>query len=234
MVDVVAESDDLVVVNKPGDLVCHPTKAGPESSLIGRLRWTYRNQPEVEPRFVNRLDRETSGLVVISKNRAAHKRLCRELESARKFYWAVVRGCPGESGTIDQPLGKALNSPVVVKQAVVPGGKPSRTHWKLLSQADEFSLLELELETGRMHQLRVHLAWLGHPIVGDKLYGPDETLYLDFVEQGWTQRHDRELLAPRQLLSALRLETQEHSWGVDPPSDILSFRSWEFRGEGSK
>lgn len=223
MIEIVAESDDFVVVNKPGGLVCHPTKAGPESSLIGRLRWTYQEQPEVEPRFVNRLDRETSGLVVISKNRPAHKKLCRELESARKLYWAVVQGCPGESGTIDQPLGKASDSPVVVKQAVVPGGKPSRTHWKLLNRGDRFSLLELELETGRMHQIRVHLSWLGHPIVGDKLYGPDELLYLEFVESGWTARHQKELGAPRHLLSAVSIETESYLWRVEPPQDICAY-----------
>lgn len=222
MLDIVEESDDYLVLNKPGGLVCHPTKSSAYSSLIGRLRLFYLNVDGVEPRFVNRLDRETSGIVVVSKNRPAHKLLCRELDNADKLYWAVVKGEPTPEGTIDQPLGKAEGSPVVVKQAVRPDGKPSVTHWRVLRSSGDLSLLELRLETGRMHQLRVHLSWLGHPIVGDKLYGPDETLYLEFIENGWTARHRAELRAERQLLTALELKSPNHHWRVEPPEDILA------------
>lgn len=227
LLDIIEETPDFIVLNKPGNLVCHPTKGTPYSSLIGRLRLYYQDS-EVEPRFVNRLDRETSGIVVVSKNRPAHKVLCRELEDSRKLYWAVVEGTPATSGTIEQPLGKAENSPVVVKQAVREDGKPSITHWELLATARDVSLLQLRLETGRMHQLRVHLQWLGHPIVGDKLYGRDEMLYLEFVENGWTAKHVAELGAERQLLSAVELRTRSHHWRVEAPSDITEYRAWAF------
>jgi 23S rRNA pseudouridine1911/1915/1917 synthase len=226
LLSIVEETGDYIVVDKPGDLVCHPTKDGPTSSLIGRLR-LHLEGSGAEPRFVNRLDRETSGLVVVSKNRDYHRRLCRQMESARKRYWAVVEGRPDSTeGLIDQPLGKDEASPVVVKQAVRPDGRPSRTRWRLLASHGDASLLELELETGRMHQIRVHLAWLGHPLVGDKLYGADETLYLELAECSWTPRLRDSLASERQLLSALEIITEEHRWAISAPSDLLSYRPW--------
>lgn len=226
LLSIVEETPDFIVVDKPGELVCHPTKDGPTSSLIGRLR-LHLEGSEAEPRFVNRLDRETSGLVVISKNRPYHKLLCRQMESARKVYWAVVEGCPAPEGVIDQPLGKDESSPVVVKQAVRPDGRPSRTRWRVLASKGEASLLEIELETGRMHQIRVHLAWLGHPLVGDKLYGADETLYLELAERSWTARLREALPTERQLLTAMEIRTETHRWTIPPPADLLDYRAWE-------
>lgn len=226
LLSIIEETADYIVVDKPGDLVCHPTKDGPTSSLIGRLR-LHLEGSDAEPRFVNRLDRETSGLVVISKNRDYHKVLCRQMEKARKLYWAVVEGQFEEaSGTIDQPLGKDEASAVVVKQAVRPDGRPSRTHWRTLAKAGNTTLLEIELETGRMHQIRVHLAWLGHPVVGDKLYGADETLYLELAEQSWTPRLRAALASERQLLSAVEIVTESHNWRAPAGADILAFGDW--------
>lgn len=220
MLEIVEETEDFLVVNKPGDLVCHPTKGDAFSSLIGRLR-LYLEGSGAEPRFVNRLDRETSGLVVISKNRPYHKQLCRQLAGARKVYRAVVEGEPPEpEGVVDQPLGSDEASPVMVKQTVRADGKPSRTRWRLLRKGLGMSLLEVVAETGRTHQIRVHLGWLGCPIVGDKLYGHDETLYLEFTERGWTERHEATLGARRQLLSALELHLADHCWRIPPPDDF--------------
>jgi len=223
--DIVDETEDYLVVNKPGGLVCHPTKGDEFSSLISRLR-LYFSGTDYEPRFVHRLDRETSGLVLISKNRPVHKALCRELEQAEKTYLAVVKGTLRSSGTIDKPLGKATDSQVVVKQAVVEEGKDSVTEWTSLDSQNGYSLLRLRPRTGRMHQLRVHLQWLGYPLVGEKLYGSDETLYLEFTEHDWTDRLEENLEARRQLLSAVELSTPSFSWKIDPPSDILTFQDW--------
>lgn len=222
---IVDETDDYLVVDKPGGLVCHPTKGDSFSSLIGRLR-LYFEGTDVEPRFVHRLDRETSGLVLISKNRPVHKSLCRELEQASKTYLAVVEGSPEKAGTVDQDLGKAVDSEVVVKQAVVREGKSSQTDWRTLESNDGYSLLEVRPRTGRMHQIRVHLQWLGHPIVGDKLYGHDDTLYLEFTQHDWTERHQRLLGARRQLLTLIRLETPSFCWDAEVPPDILEVREW--------
>ena len=226
MLDIIEETDDWIVLNKPGGLVVHPTKGDIYSSLISRLR-LYFEGTDVEPRFVNRLDRETSGVVVVSKNRPAHKLLCRQLDQAKKLYWAVVEGQPADSGTIDRDLGKAEGSPVIVKQAVVEEGKRCRTHWKRLDTQDGWSLLEIHLETGRMHQIRVHFQWLGHPLIGEKLYGHDETLYLEFTESDWTERHERELAARRQLLTAIEVITPDHHWKAAVPEDIAKCRKWQ-------
>jgi 23S rRNA pseudouridine1911/1915/1917 synthase len=226
LLSIIEETADYLVVDKPGDLVCHPTKDGPTSSLIGRLR-LHLQDSGAEPRFVNRLDRETSGLVVISKNRDAHKGLCRLMEGARKVYWGVVEGCPEqESGLIDQPLGKDEASPVVVKQAVRPDGRPARTRWRVLSRAPDACLLEIVLETGRMHQIRAHLAWLGHPLVGDKLYGPDETLYLELAQSSWTPRLREALPTERHLLSALEIVSTQTCWRCPAPPDLTGYRRW--------
>ena len=226
LLSIIEETDDYIVVDKPGDLVCHPTKDGPTSSLIGRLRLHFEGS-DAEPRFVNRLDRETSGLVVISKRRAAHKVLCRQLEQARKVYLAVVEGQPeADEGVIEQPLGKAKGSAVAVKQAVRGDGRPSITHWNVLARSHDASLLKIRLETGRMHQIRVHMAWLGHPVVGDKLYGADETLYLELAERSWTPRLREALATERQLLSAVELITESHHWEAPAPPDLATYREW--------
>lgn len=229
MLNIVEETSDYIILDKPGELVCHPTKGDAYSSLIGRLR-LYFEGTDVEPRFVNRLDRETSGLVVVSKNRAYHKILYHQLEGAEKTYWAAVEGrMASDDGLIEQPIGKDEGSAVAVKQTVRQDGKASRTRWKVLARAEDASLLEVRLDTGRMHQIRVHLSWLGHPVVGDKLYGGDETLYLELAAQSWTPRLEATLASRRQLLSAVELRTLDHHWKAPAPGDLVSFREWAFR-----
>lgn len=227
--EIVEESADYIVLNKPGELVCHPTKGDYTSSLIGRLRHYYQGQ-EIEPRFVNRLDRETSGLVVVSKNREFHKVLYRQLEQARKIYLAAVEGQLCGEGVIEEPLGKDEASAVAVKQAVRPDGKLSITRWKALASTPDASLLQVELVTGRMHQIRVHLAWLGHPVVGDKLYGADETLYLELAEKSWTPRLRASLATERHLLSAVELLAPDFHWSIPAPEDLMAYRDWVSRG----
>lgn len=219
---VVDEGEDFLVVDKPGDLMCHPTVGDEYSSLISRLR-IYLDG-EAQPHFVNRLDRETSGLVLISKNN--HKVWCRAYEEAEKTYWAVVHGWPeADEGVIDAPLGPLRGSLVMIKQAVVLEGKPATTHWRVLQRLPgNLSLLEARPVTGRMHQIRVHLSFLGHSVVGDKIYGSDESFFVEALDHGWTDRLERQLGVRRHLLSAVRLRLPGFDWQVAAPEDILAYR----------
>jgi 23S rRNA pseudouridine1911/1915/1917 synthase len=225
---IVDESEHHLVVDKPGDLVCHPTTGDLYSSLISRIRIYYSDQPDITPHFVNRLDRETSGLVLISKRPEGHKVLCHAYSDASKTYQAVVHGWPDtERGQIEGALGKAENSLVRLKQAVIEDGKTARTDWKLVHcferNAKPYALLAVKPQTGRMHQIRVHLAHIGHPIVGDKIYGGDESCFIEFLDHGWTERLQYQLESPRHLLSALELEVGTFHWKTELPQDIRQF-----------
>jgi 23S rRNA pseudouridine1911/1915/1917 synthase len=230
--EIIEETDEHLVVNKEGDLVCHPTKGDEYSSLIGRLRLYFLNQPNVTPSFVNRLDRETSGVILIAKTPEFHARVQKLFQngSVRKIYHAVVNGIPLESeGVIDRPLGREPNAEIKIRQAIVEDGSASRTHWKLLRKGKDYSFLEIQPETGRLHQIRVHLAAIGHYVVGDKLYGPDPALYLEFVQTSWTPKLAERLLVPRQLLHASELRVtdpqtgKEWVWKAPMPEDMSEF-----------
>jgi 23S rRNA pseudouridine1911/1915/1917 synthase len=206
---VIFEDDDILVVDKPGGMVCHSAQRPEHGSLADWLR----GHGVATPRMINRLDRETSGLVVVAKNERAAKNLGqavlrREIE---KQYVAICWGdFEHPSGVIDQPIAIGAGSVVHTKRVVDPAaGKPSVTGFEVEnglrgpnSSGQGFSVVRLKPRTGRAHQLRVHLAWLGHPIVGDKVYGPDETLYLQFIREGVTDAMLDKLLLPRHALHA--------------------------------
>lgn len=198
---IVRDDAEILAVNKPGDVVCHPSKDGPWSSLSGAVR-AYRGEGAAH--LVFRLDRETSGLVIFAKSPATARRLQMAAQERRyeKGYRAIVWGELREPVFIDQPLGPDRASPVLVKSCVTSdgSGQPARTRVVPLSWNHGFTLVAVQTETGRKHQIRAHLQWLGHPIVGDKIYGPDARLFLTFIEHGWTPELATRLLLPRQAL----------------------------------
>jgi 23S rRNA pseudouridine1911/1915/1917 synthase len=205
--DILHEDADLLVINKPAGLVCHPTKGDEYSSLISRVR--LHVGAGSEPQLINRLDRETSGVTLVAKNTETALEIRRiwERRDVIKRYLAIVHGAvEKEDGLIDAPLGKDTRSPVAIKDCVTPGGAPAQTRFRVLRRfrrgEGEFSLLEVQPLTGRKHQIRIHLAHIGHAIVGDKLYGPDENIYLDFVSYRLTDEQRKRLILPQHALHA--------------------------------
>ena len=208
--EIIFEDDELLVVNKPAGLVCHPTKTDEFSSLISRAR-IYLGKGS-HPHLVNRLDRETSGVTLLAKADEAALELRRIWESrqVKKEYLAIVHGHVRDvEGSIEAPLGKDENSKVAIKDCVRPDGAHAKTTFsverRFISGGVQFSLLKLLPATGRKHQIRIHLAHMGHPIVGDKLYGGDEDLYLALVENRLTSEQRARLILPHHALHAAAL-----------------------------
>ena len=179
--DIVYEDEDVIVVNKPQGMVVHPAAGHPSHTLVNALLYDTRDladSPEgFRPGIVHRIDKDTSGLLMVAKNAAARESLEKQLaaKSNKRQYLAIVHGnFAEEEGTIDAPIGR---NPKDRKQmAVVEKGKSAVTHFKVLEQYQGYSLVECQLETGRTHQIRVHMAYIGHPLAGDPLYGPRKTL----------------------------------------------------------
>jgi 23S rRNA pseudouridine1911/1915/1917 synthase len=255
-------------VDKPPFLLVHPTKPGGAPTLWKQLRellaFEIANSGQVS--IVNRLDRETSGLVLVAKTSAAARRfgLLMQQRRLKKEYLAIVSGWPEwETKVVDAPLdrqGRHQKSAIWLKQTIHLAGAPAQTEFRLERRftkipggdrspsrpneptpgapsprrpgfgralsANKFTLIRAIPHTGRTHQIRVHTASIGHPIVGDKIYGPDELLYLRFIETGWTGELEQRLLLPRHALHSAKLTIDgEMEWESPLPPDLARFCS---------
>ncbi|MFN7937515.1 MAG: RluA family pseudouridine synthase [Bryobacteraceae bacterium] len=204
------EDDRLLVVNKPGLVVCHPSKHGPWSSLIGACRELLGLDRLHMP---SRLDRETSGVVVFAKDARTGSLLQRAIQhrKVRKIYHAVLVGALREPACVRGAIGKDTGSVVWMKQGLREDGQPAQTEFFPLGCDAEYTLVRVQPHTGRLHQIRVHASSICHPVAGDKIYGPDERLFLEFLETGWTERLARLLRFERQLLHASEWQCLEES-----------------------
>ncbi|WP_395740354.1 RluA family pseudouridine synthase [Prosthecobacter sp.] len=215
---VIDEAEGYIVVNKPAPLQIHPGDPKGPPTLWHRvcdlLSYEIVNGGQVS--IINRLDRETSGVVLIAKNHELARQFGMAMQERRiqKTYTALVHGWPEWAELmLDAPIANARDVQaydIWVKQVVHPQGAECRTAFRALRRfergGEKFALIEAKPETGRMHQIRVHLHHLGLPIVGDKLYGRDDRCYLEFIETGWTEALENRLILPRQALHSSRLE----------------------------
>ncbi|HEY2142939.1 MAG TPA: RNA pseudouridine synthase [Candidatus Udaeobacter sp.] len=271
--NIVDETDEYVVVDKPPFLLIHPTKPNGAPTLWKELRelLAFEIASGGQVSIVNRLDRETSGLVLVAKTSPAARRfgLLMQRQQVKKEYLAIVWGWPEwERYLVDAPMdrqGKHQESAIWLKQMIHPSGAPAQTefyverrfvrsmvtpsplasrlplsgqgedecedqrkvHGKNSPHGEEkFAVIRAIPRTGRTHQIRVHLSAIGHPIVGDKIYGPNEQLYLRFVDAGWTLELEQRLLLPRHALHSAKLAIEgDQEWASPLPPDLAEFCS---------
>jgi 23S rRNA pseudouridine1911/1915/1917 synthase len=234
---IIAETEDLLVINKPPFLLVHPTKPGGPITLWDRLHelLVYEKTTGGQISLINRLDRETSGLMLVAKNYKAARycSMAMEQRKIKKEYLAIVIGfLEKEEQTIDTPilrLGEVASSNIWLKRATHPQGIPAMTHVRVEKKFihpkyGPLTLLRCSPLTGRTHQIRVHLASIGHPVVGDKIYGPSEECYLEFIRTGWTAALTEKLWLPRHALHSAALgifyDGVTYRWEDSLPADL--------------
>lgn len=225
---IVEEDANLLIINKPGWLVCHPSKNGPLSSLVGVVR-EYIGADKLH--LVARLDRETSGLILFAKRPSVARKFQMAIQNriVKKTYLALMEGELTAPLHVDRSIARRRGGPVMVKSEVSDDrtAQSAVTDFHPLIAANGLTLCRVEPQTGRKHQIRVHAEHLGHRIVGDKIYGPDETLYIEFIEKGWTDRLAAALPMQRQALHCYEYDFQFPEGSVrftaPMPEDLLSY-----------
>lgn len=180
-IDIVYQDEDIAIINKPQGMVVHPSAGHTSGTLVNALLFHMKDLSSingvVRPGIVHRIDKDTSGLLMIAKNDRAHQALADELKEKKSLrkYLAIVHGnLPNDRGMIEAPIGRSEKDRK--KQAVIANGKEAVTRFNVIERFGDYTLVELTLETGRTHQIRVHMAYIGHPVAGDPTYGPRKTL----------------------------------------------------------
>ena len=234
---ILGENADFLAVNKPAGMLVHPTRPGGPPTLwdgvCGLLGYELKTGGSVS--IVNRLDRETSGVVVVAKHAGAARcaGIAMERREVEKHYEAVVFGHPPwDKIDLDAPVarvGEFGPSPVHLLRGVHPRGAPAQTGFRVMARMDSphgpVALLAVRPLTGRTHQIRVHLAHLGFPVVGDKLYARGCDAYLEFIQTGWTPRLEARLIAPRHLLHCSKMRIAGNTFEAPRPADLHAFLS---------
>ena len=204
---ILEDQEGVLVLNKPAGVVCHPSKHGAWSSLAGAAR-EFLGVKKLHMPF--RLDRETSGVMLVTGCEQAGKRLQRAVQDGqyRKEYTALLVGQLKGRTTVSLPIAGAVGSLVRLKRVVVQDGtgQQALTVFAPIEANRCGTLTRVLPATGRLHQIRVHASAIGHPLFGDKIYGPDESLFVEFIESGWTERHERLLGLRRQALHCSSVE----------------------------
>ncbi len=220
--DVVYEDSEIIVINKPVGMVVHPAAGNPDGTLVNALLAHCGSSlsgvgGELRPGIVHRIDKDTSGLIAVAKNDAAHIALSAQLKdkTMSRVYYAIVRGnIKDESGRIDKPIGRSLKDRK--KMAIAPDGREAATRYYVVERYEGWTLLRLELETGRTHQIRVHMASVGHSLMGDAVYSP--------ANSPFESKH--KTLIPGQILHAAELRLvhpktgEEMSFCADLPDNF--------------
>jgi len=227
---ILQRDDKILLINKPALVVCHPSKNGPCSSLVGACRELLGLETT---RLVARLDRETSGIILFAQDKLAARTLQMALErrAVSKTYISILEGELAEEILIDADIGPDKQSIIHAKNCVKTDGKRQSAVTRLtplhIAPDKRFTLARVEPKTGRKHQIRVHSQHIGHSVVGDKLYGPDERHFLDFIENGWTDAQAAALPLHRHALHAYRmtfhLEDGDQSFTAPLTQDLLGF-----------
>ena len=224
---IIYEDNDLLVINKPGWLVCS-SKNGPLSSLVGAVR-IYSKLDKLH--LISRLDRETSGLILIAKRSSVARKYQMAIQErkVKKEYLAILDGVLKNTIKVDQNIAHRPYGLVKVKNHVSDDrtSKSAITHFQPIIHNDKYSFARIIPETGRKHQIRVHAEWIGNPVVGDKIYGNDEELYLEFIEKGWTKNLESKLLFRRQALHCFSysfyIDHQEFIYEAPLHKDMIDF-----------